>query len=314
MHNILDIFDIQQVIVSFLGNKKELLTWKHICSKTMYVFDSNFLCNSFNDFFNVTRIKTSDLALLLEHRHKIIELHCEYDLNITDMSIFYNLKILKCYQNKKINKLPHSLEELFCGWNNCLSDDIISNALKLKLLQCDFNVVLTSKSIGNLINLTYLDLGANYKCNDEMFKNLPKLQYLNCGINIFTDTALSYLPNLLCLKCGYKCKFTDDGLKYVQKLQILICGKCPFTDDGIKFLTKLVYLDCDYNNLITDKILQYTNKLQYLDCNKNINFTTEKLLNSNLVHNIQSDNFNKNILLKFNSLSSKTYIVYNKSS
>ena len=91
---------------------------------------------------------------------------------LPDLSMYINLKILDCYNNKitSLDNLPSSLIELSCDNNNLTSLDNLPSSLKI--LYCYNN------------NLTLLD-------------NLPSsLKELSCGCNPFIYDFKPTLQNI----------------------------------------------------------------------------------------------------------------------
>lgn len=318
---IIDSFDIQDIIVSYLNNEVDLLAWRHTCSNTMRLFTANFICNKFNSIFNVVSLLllydynktiTNDLD---KYGHNLVYLSCGYNNSICKLDKLINLTTLKCEYNKKIKHLPKQLHKLSCGWNDKISDNDISKLTQLRILHCDFNTKLTSKSISCLYSLECIDLGVNTNVTDETFKNLTKLKHLTCGSNNLTDIALSYLPNLEYLNCKGCSNFTDIGLSYIPKLKKLNCGaSVDITDEGFKHIPQLTYLNCDGNYKLTDRALQYVPMLKFLDCGVNKLLTDNgiiQLVHLNILYPRYNKNFSKKVLYKFKiSYTYNSYISY----
>lgn len=302
---IIESIDVQNIIVSYLNNIKDLLAWRHICHNTMNIFTAQFIYHRFSDIFNIIGMTllyddNTFAQNVLKYGYTLIYLDCGYNNTIYNISMLHNLIVLKCSYNEKIKILPTKIKNLSCGCNSKILDSSIIKLLNLQVLKCDFNTIITHNSICTLINLVRIEFGINVNATDETFKMLTKVRILKCGSNKLTDRALSYLPNLEQLNCGIRSIFTNVGLSYIPKLHTLKCGfSTNFTDDGFKYSKELLYLNCDSSSNLTNTTLIHIPKLILLNCGNNHNFTDEGILrlpNLKLLYPKYNKNFSRKIL------------------
>lgn len=274
-------FDIQSIIVSYFDNYVDLLSWRHTCTQTNYIFSIYFKFHKLSDIFIVThlRLESNGSGNVTDNDMKkmVTYIDCNIDTTIKNLHTFPNLKTLKCSFNSGIVYIPPTLEKLTCGWNRNLTDDLVMKLTNLRVLKCQHNDFISFESISQLINLEHLELGYKTEVYDVTFEKLTKLKFLRCNLCILTDLTLLYLPNLEHLSCGSGSVFTDIGLSYVPKLTALDCGASTrFTNDGFKHVPNFIFLDCNSSASLTDEALIYLPNLEVLDCGSST-FTNEGL-------------------------------------
>ena len=291
---IINCYDVNNLITSFISNLSDLLNWSSVCT------------SNYNNTYEVL------FMIILKN------------------PILYKRYILRFVQADPkcpsvcIRRLKHA-NTLIC--NNRITNYTLSKLTNLVSLHLHNNTLITDNSLGLLTNLTKLNIHENYKITDISISNLKKLTYLHCGtfnVNL-TDNSIKHLTKLtvlytsninICdstimqltslteLYCNYNPRLTNDCFNYITNLTHLSVGKNLFNIEGIsrlhnltylninsetyisdnnyfKYMPKLTYLDCSYNNMITDEALIYLHNLKYLKkCNQLLSDNSLRYLNN----------------------------------
>jgi Leucine-rich repeat (LRR) protein len=185
-----------------------------------------------------------------------IDLNGKYLKELPDLSRFYKLKVLICYNNQ-LTSIPvlNKLQKLDCHNNQLTSIPVLDN---LQKLWC-YNNQLTSIPVLN--NLHHLD------CSNNQLTSIPvlnNLQELYCHTNKLI--SISILDNLQKLYCSFN-QLTS--IPVLNNLHHLDCSYNQLT--SIPLLKNLQVLSCDYNQLTSipvlnnlKKIYSYNNPIHYI--------------------------------------------------
>ena len=298
--------DIKSVIVSFIGNMTDLLSWKYTCkSNYIQIYHIYFECNKiyddvipYNLNFNYNIVDKILLSKLSIVGHNVISLSCAVQFQNEHLKYFPNLKKLQCSNNRNITDLgieyvPQltyldcgycditsealqyipNLEYLICGIESCFTE--ISNMKKLKYIDGVYNNLLCIK---NVPNLEYLDCG-NSKSVDGI-NTLTSLTHLNCGYNCFIfNSDIQHMTNLIYLDCGLNYNILDYVFINLHNLKKLYCGESiDITDEALQYLPHLTHLHCGWNTKFTNEGINHVPNLIYLHCGYNTKITNLQIL------------------------------------
>lgn len=257
--------DIQSIIVSYIDNKKDLLSWRHICKYTFIKHDAAFICTRSYNIFNTPKIDVSKRRRNIIYTFQIKYIKCGI---YTKESVFINqseVETLVCsyvnnFSDRILLKLP-KLTTLYCYHNNTFTDLGLSTLTNLTNLNCGCNTNFTDESIKKLTNLKYLNIGSSTNITDESIKHLTKLEYLVPNGNITMD-SLQYLTNLTELHDSFN---TIDMILQCKKLRVLSCKNLVLHDEHISHLVDLKILNNGPNTYFTDNSISKLTKLRSLE-------------------------------------------------
>ncbi len=311
--------EIIDIIVSYIDVFKDLLTFRHLCNKTLNrKYTANFYCSILYSFIETPKVYiTYNTSLnILKKRDYIrdIRIHAPRYINFQQLNNLTKLETLIIEEYGCIRNIPpiyKSLTTLICPSSD-LSDNILNKLPNLTKLNCKGCYDVTEKSLSILTNLTALTSYSN-NANDLTFiKNLKKLEHLyidyrfqNLSSNIISNLTslkslefniykyidpniIRLLPNLEYIKCNNIIPYWDEDIMHLSNLKHLITGiKCEFTDISFKQLTKLEKLEINGQNInISNDILSTLTNLTelslgnlQLDDNTFINMKKLKTLN-----------------------------------
>jgi hypothetical protein len=202
--------DVQIIIISFLNNLKDIMSWKSVCRYNMNICHRAYM--SYNKSLPNIIFKLS----IIDNPRVIIN-----GQNILYLLLNYNIS------DEYFRYMPNIIE-LLCDTNTVLTDNALQYIPKLKVLHCGHNI-------------NFTDIGLSY---------VTSLTTLHCGYweSDFTDIGLSKLTNLKVLNCSNNIFFTDLSLFNLKKLEVLFCSNNNnFTNTGMISLTNLIILHCGKN-------------------------------------------------------------------
>jgi len=298
-------FDLHDIIMSFISNFKDLMSWRHTCKSTFHDYTASFYCSKMYRFIKTPLINITDdtnLNLLNTRTYAESIIISKYMIQDEDLINLKNITYLKfyntygyCLTSKIFNHLP-KLKTLICNNVTFLNDQALSQLTNLTYLNCQNNPYLNiSVSIKNLtklitlivdnvyeqdkinyiplINLTYL-VAKNTGIHPSISKILPKLSIINCDNYQYDDKHIMNLYNLSTLICGKKCRFTDNAFKNLTKLNVLKIYNSfvDISDILISTLVNLTDLNCG-NTQISDNAFKTLNKMKILQCEDNLIIT-----------------------------------------
>ncbi|MCF6130157.1 T9SS type A sorting domain-containing protein [Flavobacterium sp. AS60] len=183
--------------------------------------------------------------------------------NVTGLSAFQNLRVLKCIQNNltQIDLLSLPLLEEFDGSYNSFSSLDISNLVNLKKLLAHTNQI-TTITQNNNIALENIWVSNNLLTSIDLTV-FPALKSVSCDNNILTSINVSGLTLIDEIECGGN-SLTSINLNGLTTLRILGCGGNQISSLDLSTLSTLNMLACSNNPISALNVTGNTN-LGYLE-------------------------------------------------
>lgn len=269
--------DLQDIIISFIANFIDLMSWRHTNRSTFHDYTASFYCTRMYPFIKTPYVNvTVDTNLsLLRRRYQYVTSLVITKGRITNeyLASLINLEYLElsnrdlCLTEFAFGGLLN-LRSLHC--NNCAFIDysILKKLPNLTDLECSSCVRVTSLSLSQLTNLVKLTCVNILDLNTSFVGNLTKLEDLTIDASVYNHKIeLSYLTNLKRLYTPYD-KIHPDIVKILPKLESIECGDYEFTDEHITNLTNLKSLICGKNCFFTDLSLKKLTKLEIFNIGK----------------------------------------------
>lgn len=289
--------DLHELIVSYLNNFKDMLSWRHTCRNTFHVYTVLFYCSKLYPFIITPLVKATDstnLNLLkkrtyiqslivytkfIKNDHLInltnleyLKIDNEYNDFKFDSNAFSNLKNLKTFICNNSFRLTDdiliklsNLQVLDCSNCQNITSKSLSSLTNLVILKCDRNVRLDMSFVKKLTNLLSLTIDSSVQDNVDNFQYLSKLEYLYIPATGIKPEISKLLPKLLYINCGEH-EYVNDCFN--SNLVKLIGGyKCLFTDVTFSKLNNLQTLSLYRSQLIaTNQVFSSLINLTELDC------------------------------------------------
>lgn len=287
------LYDLHDIIVSFIDNFTDLMSWRHTCSLTFHDYTANFYCSKMYPFINTPKVYVNDttnihilsrrkyITSLIIGNYKIRDEHIFNLRNLENLQILNNVFYLRLTEDSFGNF--ENLKTLIWKHSANLNDNILLKLKSLVRLNCHGCYNITSNSLSKLTNLTDL-ICTNIPDLDMSFlTNLHKLEYLH--IDNYDGIQTSYILNLTQLK---RLTLSEGGIspsivKTLPRLEQVYCSNHEFTDDHIMHLTNLKILICGINCFFTELSFNIMASLEKLHLN-NCSLLLTPVLFNNLVN------------------------------
>lgn len=269
--------DIHDVIVSFINNFTDLMSWRHTCHDTFHDYTASFYCRKLYPFIKTPLVEvTEDTNLNLLSRRSYVK---SININIHNFKAEYliNLKELEYLKFSDYGDgMPSSsyvfanltkLQTLNCSYSVCFNDMSLMKLTSLTQLICDNCQKISAKSLSKLVNLTKLNCENIPRLDTSFVRHLTKLECLTISETVQDDPnnliPLVNLKQLHVTKNGIR----PESIKWLPKLTYLYCGNYEYTDSHIMYLSNLTTLVCGVNCFFTDISLSNLTKLEEIRFN-----------------------------------------------
>lgn len=275
--------DIHQLIVSFIDNFTDLMSWRHTCRDTFHEYTASFCCTRMYPFMITPHVNvTEDTNLsLLSRRHYIKSLTItngrvknEHICNMINLERLI-IQTKNIYLTENAFSRLSNLKTLHCHCHININDATLQRLPNLTDLDCSYCYEITGKALSQMTNLVRLNcLGVPLNMLDDLnlsfIENLTKLEELTINDNIYKyKNELSNLVNLKQLNIPHNRVLHNiirpDIAKLLPKLEYVECGDYEFTDEHIMYLSNIKSLICGKNSFFTDLSLKNLTKLEIFD-------------------------------------------------
>lgn len=307
--------DIHDLIVSFMDNFNDLLSWRHLCRDTFHDYTATFYCHKMYPFIITPLVDANEdtnvhlLSRRTYVKSLIINNYTFKDEHLMNLKNLESLQFMSHIYGMSMSSFAFAnltkLQKLICSNSICLNDNALSKLTSLTQLNCNNCQNLSAKSLSKLVNLTILNCEGIPRLDMSFVRNLTKLECLTISSSIQDDKeSLGSLVNLKHLHIS-KLSIKPDSLKWLPKLEYLNCGDYDYTDEHIMHLSNLTILICRKNCFFTDLSLSNLTKLESFKINNADLIISEEVFNK-LVHlmelNCGKVQMSDNVIKNFNKL------------
>lgn len=304
--------DILQIIVLFLDNEKDAMTFRHICKLTFqYPFNVNCICHNFNPYILCSKVRlylnrqlTNEgdiyVSFIQSEMKKYKKITTYLDTGnthyIRSFRYLENLDTLILRETYNVVRVLKNIKHLefmapshLAIYHNRLNLSVAANLVTLKVTcatMIKFNTIAINNKITTLEVMCDLS-NRNNKCICNL-KNITKFRKLKnfklCNVynnefmvsiwhfNTITNEDLQLLPNMTVWQAG-AIIMEVNKISYLPNLRVMSLGMSKISSLPIT----LTHLYCDFICATDDLIINLVN-LIYLNCGNNSLITNNGMI------------------------------------